>query len=75
MAIQKLRRPKDPLELAKLIGDIAIGEILDEEINIKDEKAVSSGSKGGKNRAKNLTPERRSEIAQQGARTRWENQD
>lgn len=45
---KQLKRPRDTIELAKLIGDIAIGEILDEEIDIKDEKAVSSGRKGGK---------------------------
>ena len=72
---KQLKRPRDPLELAKLIGDIAVGERLDEEIIFKDKKAVNSGSKGGKNRAQNLTKERRTEIAQQGARTRWENKD
>ena len=72
---QKIKRPKDPIELAKLIGDIAIGEMLDEELDSKDEKSVRSGSKGGKNRAKNLTQERRSEIAQEGARARWENKN
>ncbi len=29
------------------------------------------GRKGGKNRAKNLTPERRQEIGRQAAQARW----
>lgn len=34
--------------------------------------AVEMGRKGGKNRAKNLTKERRSEIARMGGLKRWE---
>jgi general stress protein YciG len=33
--------------------------------------AFELGSKGGKARAKALTPERRKEIARQGAKARW----
>lgn len=43
----------------------------------KDPAAVElgrrGGLKGGKARAKKLTPERRREIAQNAAKTRWEN--
>jgi hypothetical protein len=37
----------------------------------KDPNAVALGGKGGKARAKRLTPERRSEIARQAALKRW----
>ena len=33
--------------------------------------ARAMGSKGGKKRAKNLSPERRKEIALKGAKARW----
>lgn len=33
--------------------------------------AVEMGRRGGNKRAKNLTPERRSEIARQAAEARW----
>lgn len=36
-----------------------------------DEAARALGSKGGKQRAKNLTPEQRREIALKGAEARW----
>jgi hypothetical protein len=31
MAIKRIPRPRDPLALAKLIGDIATGQVVDEE--------------------------------------------
>lgn len=37
----------------------------------KSKEAVKLGSRGGKTRAANLTPERRSEIARLAALTRW----
>ena len=64
------KRPADAIGLAVHVGRIAIGEIEDER------EAVSSavaqlGSKGGKKRAENMTPERRREIAQAAAAKRW----
>lgn len=37
----------------------------------KDKAAQSMGRKGGAARAANMTPERRKEIAQKAAETRW----
>jgi hypothetical protein len=37
----------------------------------KNKHAVAMGKIGGKNRAKNLSPERRSAIAKMGAKARW----
>lgn len=38
----------------------------------KDEAAVALGRKGGKSRARNLTPEQLAEIGRKGAAKRWE---
>ena len=76
----KLRkRPRDPAQLAKLMIDIASGEVEDHQpeplLGDKDAAAVSlgrrGGLKGGKARAAKMTPERRAEIAKKAAQTRW----
>lgn len=67
-------RPRDPNVLAKLIVDIATGEVE----NVKpapptpaSEARRKGGLKGGKARAKKLSAKKRSAIARKGARTRW----
>lgn len=74
MAIKPKKRPRDPIQLAKLIGDIAIGEVED-LISEKKKKPPSrrrtGGLKGGKARAKKLTPEQRTDIARLAAAARW----
>jgi hypothetical protein len=69
------KRPRDPSQLAKLIVDIAAGEIEDRpptpEEQGKDPAAAALGRKGGKARAKKMTAERRSEIAKVAAANRW----
>jgi len=62
------KRPRDPNQLAKSIVDLATGEA--EEIPVL-ESARKGGLKGGKARAKALTPEQRSEIASAAAQARW----
>ena len=52
-----------------MIGRIATGEIAD-ELNVKS-AAAELGRRGGKKRAENMTPERRSEIARKAAEKRW----
>ncbi len=71
MVLHHKKRPRDPIQLAKLIGDIATGQVEDREENGKDPNAVALGAKGGKKRAENLTPERRKEIAEKAAKARW----
>ncbi|MBF0553648.1 MAG: histone H1 [Nitrospirae bacterium] len=70
----KIQRPKDFNERAKMIVDLATGEITEPESD-KNPAAVSlgrlGGLKGGKARAEKLSPERRKEIAQMGAKKRW----
>jgi hypothetical protein len=74
--MSKLKRPRDVNQLAKLIVDIAIGEVEDvRPDNGKNPNAVAlgrlGGLVGGKARAAKLTPERRKEIAVNAAKKRW----
>ena len=62
------KRPRDPFQLAKLIGDISTGQAED---NLPDESKRKGGLKGGKARAVKLTPEQRAMIASVAARARW----
>ena len=73
------KRPADFAQRAKMIVDIATGEVEDREPTPeeqgKDPAAVSlgrrGGLKGGKARAKSLSPKRRAQIAKQAAEARW----
>jgi hypothetical protein len=73
------KRPRDPAQLAKLIVDIATGEVEDREPTPeeqgKDPAAVAlgrkGGLKGGKARATNMTPEQRSAAAKKAVESRW----
>jgi hypothetical protein len=71
------KRPGDPNQLAKLIVDIATGEVEDTASAAKREPSNrrKGGLKGGKSRALALSPERRHEIAKLAARARWKKQD
>lgn len=67
------KRPADAIGLAVMIGKIATGEIEDTPDATKS-AAAQLGSLGGKKRAANMTPERRSEIAKAAAAKRWDKQ-
>ena len=71
MATKRIPRPRDPIALAKLIGDIATGQVVDGVEDGKDAVAAAMGRKGGSARAATMTPERRAEIAKQAAAKRW----
>jgi hypothetical protein len=80
MPDKRLKRPRDPAQLAKLMIDIASGEVEDRATEPavdpgKDPAAVSlgrrGGLKGGKARADKLSPEQRSRIARKAAKARW----
>jgi hypothetical protein len=66
---KKPKRPKDINQLAKSVVDAATAP------HDKNPAAVAlgrlGGLKGGKARAEKLTPERKKEIAQKAAKTRW----
>jgi len=78
---KRLKRPSDPMQLAKLVGDIATEQVKDErasEIPTSDEirRVMSAlgrigGPKGGKARAESLSSKQRSKIAQKAALIRW----
>jgi hypothetical protein len=69
------KRPRDPAQLAKLIVDIATGEVEDREPTPEergvDPAASAMGQKGGAARAARMTPKKRSEIAKKAAELRW----
>ena len=80
MTAKRLKRPRDPVELGKLVGDILTGQVEDSAPTPpidpnKNQAAVELGRKGGLRgglaRAKSLTPARRKEIAQEAANRRW----
>jgi hypothetical protein len=74
-----LKRSRDPNQLAKLIFDLATGEVEEEGPTLpdpnKDPAAVSlgrrGGLKGGAARSASLTPEQRLAIARAPAAKRW----
>jgi hypothetical protein len=74
MTDTRKKRPRDPAQLAKLMIDIASGEVEDRKPEPtpdgKDPAAVSLGRKGGlkvgKARAAKMTPDQRAEDSPQG---------
>ena len=77
---KRLARPKDPFELASLIGKIATGQIEDKPIpeptpdevrRVMSALGKRGGPKGGAARAEALSSDRRREIAKAGAAARW----
>ena len=69
---QGQKRPADVIGNAVKVMRIATGEAEEEyEDDGKDPAAKALGAKGGKARAKKLTPEQRSEIARKAAAKRW----
>jgi hypothetical protein len=79
MAVRRKKRPRDPIQLAKLIGDIATGQVQDQADEgpnpVASEYMRQGGLKGGKARAKKLTPKQRAEIARVAALARWKKSD
>jgi len=69
------KRPRDPVQLAKQVFDIAIGEAEDTVSEIKKHpesvRGRAGGRKGGKARAKKLSAVERAEIARLAAEARW----
>jgi hypothetical protein len=72
----KPKRPRDPNQLAKLIVDIATGDIQDADPDAgKNPAAVAlgklGGKKGGTARAKGMTKKQRQQSAKKAAKARW----
>ncbi len=73
---QRLKRPRDPNQLAHLVVQIATGEIEDKQPDDgKNPAAVAlsklGASKGGHARAKSLSVKRKRAIAKAAAKARW----
>ncbi|MGB6535144.1 MAG: RNA-binding protein [Xanthobacteraceae bacterium] len=80
MTAKRLKRPRDPVQLGKLIGDILTGQVEDHasprpEDSRKDQAAVTlgrkGGLKGGRARADKMSGAERTEIARKAAKARW----
>ena len=71
MAEKRIKRPRDPLQLAKLIGDIATGTIEEPKESARSARSRKAGKAGGAARSKALTAEQRGEIARAAAEARW----
>lgn len=72
---KRLKRPRDPAQLAHLVMQIATGEVKDEVEDKRNPAAVARGKKGGliggKARAKKLSPTKRKKIAVKAIKSRW----
>lgn len=72
MATRRLKRPRDPVELGKLIGDILTGQVEDETPDGgKNAAAASLGKKGGAARAAKMSAIDRRRAAKAAAEARW----
>jgi hypothetical protein len=67
------KRPRDPVQLAKQVFDIAVGEAEDTVSESKRHPSPKrkGGLKGGKARAKKLNAAERTDIARLAAEARW----
>jgi hypothetical protein len=69
MPQKRPKRPRDPAQLAKLMIDIASGEVADQQPTPK--RGRTGGLKGGPARAASLDPRKRQQIARKAAAARW----
>jgi hypothetical protein len=67
--------PRDMAQLAKMVVDMATGDVPPEPVSTKNAAAVAlghlGGLKGGKARAASMTKKQRTEAAKKAARARW----
>lgn len=70
--MKRTPRPRDPIQLGKLMVDIATGQVPDavDDGTVSDQRRAA-GVKGGPARAKALTPQERSDAATLAANARW----
>jgi hypothetical protein len=72
------KRPRDFSQAAKLVIDVATGQVEDREPTPeeqgKDPAAAAMGRKGGTARARSMSAEQRAEIARKAAQKRWNKQ-
>ena len=71
MTMKRTPRPRDPIQLGKLMVDIATGAVSDAADDGKDAGAAAKGRKGAAARARGLTAEQRADIARAASEARW----
>lgn len=71
MAMKRTPRPRDPVQLGKLMVDILIGQVPDAVDDGKDAAAAEMGRKGAAARTAKMTSEQRAENAKKAAAKRW----
>lgn len=67
----KPKRPRDPNVLAKLIVDIATGQVEEKPAPKEAPKGRAGGLRGGRARADALSSQQRVQIAKKAAQSRW----
>lgn len=65
--VKKPARPRDVNQLAKMVGDLATGQVEEPDVT----RPVTAASKRGDARAAALTPQKRKAIAKKAAAARW----
>ena len=69
------KRPRDPIERAKVVMDMLIGETPNDKEQVlehrRNESDPTGCAKSAKARAASQTPERRQEVARKAAEARW----
>jgi hypothetical protein len=70
MTMKRTPRPRDPVQLGKLMVDIATGAVRD-EVDDGKVRGVAGGVAGGQSRATKLTDEEKVRIAKLGSDARW----
>ena len=69
------RRPRDPNQLAKLVVDMATGEVPNDKEQVlaamREQEQPAGRAKSAKARAASQTAERRAEVARKAAAARW----
>lgn len=70
MTLKRTPRPRDPIQLGKLMVDIATGQVPD-AVDDGKRQGVAGGLKGGAARSINLTDEQKTKAARHAALARW----
>jgi hypothetical protein len=69
------RRPRDPAQLAKLVVDMATGEVPNDKEQVlaalREQEQPTGRAKSARARAASQTAARRAEIARNAADARW----
>ena len=73
--MKRPRRPRDPVELATLVVNMATGEVPNDKEQVlaafSDKRRPARRGMSAKTRAASQTPERRSKIAKRVVAARW----